>query len=130
MGRDKDDYKMTDSVCIAALLSGILGSMGFGGGSILIIYLTLFLDTAQKEAQGINLLFFIPCAVISVLLNLKNNYVRLRTGLFVTLGGVFGILLGFFIFDKVSSPLLGKIFGGFVVIMGLVTLFFKSKKGK
>ena len=117
---------MTDGVCIAALLAGLLGSMGFGGGSVLIIYLTLFTDMPQKQAQGINLLFFIPCAIVSVLCNLKNNLVRLRTGLWVTLGGVFGIVLGTFIVGRLSSPILGKIFGGFVVLMGIITLFSKS----
>ncbi len=127
MGGSEADYQMTDSVCIAALLSGILGSMGFGGGSVLIIYLTLFLSMPQKEAQGINLIFFIPCAVISVLCNLKNGFVRLRTAVFLILGGVFGVLLGSFIFAGIQSALLGKIFGGFVVIMGLITLFSKGK---
>lgn len=117
---------MTDGVCIAALLAGLLGSMGFGGGSVLIIYLTFFTNMPQKQAQGINLLFFIPCAIVSVLCNLKNNLVRPRTGLWVTLGGVFGIALGTFIVGRLSSPILGKIFGGFVVLMGVITLFSKS----
>lgn len=121
---------MSDPVCIAAIVSGLLGSMGFGGGSVLIIYLTLFLSFSQKDAQGINLLFFIPCAIISVLCNLKNNLVRVRTALFVIIGGCFGILLGTFLVDKISSELLGKVFGGFVVIMGLFTLFSKNKKEK
>lgn len=126
MGGSEAYIKMTDSVCIAALLSGILGSMGFGGGSVLIIYLTLFLSVEQKAAQGINLLFFIPCAVISVLCNLKNNLVKLRVALFVALGGVCGIVIGSLIFSYLQSELLGKIFGGFIVLMGIVTLFSKS----
>lgn len=120
-------YQMTDNVCIAALLSGLLGSMGFGGGSVLIIFLTVFSGLEQKEAQGINLLFFIPCAIISVLFNLKNRLVKPRIALFVIIGGIFGILLGSFVFQKINSPLLGKLFGGFVVIMGVITLFSKSK---
>lgn len=126
MGGSEADIKMTDSVCIAALLSGILGSMGFGGGSVLIIYLTLFLSVEQKAAQGINLVFFIPCAVISVLCNLKNHLVRLRVALFVALGGVFGVILGSFVLSRLESELLGKIFGGFIVLMGIITLFSKS----
>lgn len=126
MGGSEAYFKMTDSVCIAALLSGILGSMGFGGGSVLIIYLTLFLSVEQKAAQGINIIFFIPCAVISVLCNLKNHLVKLRTALFLILGGVCGVLLGSFVFSRLDSELLGKIFGGFIVIMGIVTLFSKS----
>ena len=46
---------------IAAILSGVFAAMGFGGGSIFIIYLTLFENLPQTLAQGINLIFFIPC---------------------------------------------------------------------
>lgn len=130
MGRCEAIDEMTDGVCIAALLSGLLGSMGFGGGSVLIIYLTLFLSVAQKQAQGINLLFFIPCAIISILLNLKNGLVRLKTGLPVIIGGIFGVAVGSLIVDRLTSPFLGKIFGGFVVLMGVITLFSKTSSKK
>ena len=53
---------------IAGFLSGLIGSMGFGGGGVLIIYLTVFADTPQIKAQGINLMFFIPCAFLSVII--------------------------------------------------------------
>lgn len=127
MGGSEADDKMTDGVCIAAFLAGLLGSMGFGGGSVLIIYLTLFLDMQQKSAQGINLVFFIPCALISIAANLRNNLVRVRTGLFVTLGGIIGAVGGSFIFTSIDSSLLGKIFGGFVTLMGVITLLQKNK---
>ena len=50
---------MNISALLAGLFSGILGSMGLGGGGILIIYLSLFTATEQLKAQGINLIFFI-----------------------------------------------------------------------
>ena len=50
---------MTVSVIIASFVSGLLGAMGIGGGSVLIIYLTTVLSLEQKAAQGINLVFFI-----------------------------------------------------------------------
>lgn len=121
---------MTDTVCIAAFLSGLIGSMGLGGGSVLIIYLTLFLSLPQKQAQGINLIFFIPCAIISVILNLKNNLVRFRTALFVITGGAAGVFLGTFLVDRLHSDILGKIFGGFIILMGLFVLFSKSGSEK
>ena len=43
---------------IAGFLSGLIGSMGFGGGGVLIIYLVIFTNTPQIVAQGINLIFF------------------------------------------------------------------------
>ena len=50
----------------AGLFSGIIGGMGLGGGAVLIIYLTVFSDVDQLKAQGINLLFFIPIALLAV----------------------------------------------------------------
>ena len=53
---------------LAGLFSGIIGGMGLGGGAVLIIYLTLFTETEQLTAQGINLLFFIPTALLAVII--------------------------------------------------------------
>ena len=51
---------------LAALVSGICASMGLGGGSILILFLTFFLGVDRIVAGGVNLLFFIPVALVSV----------------------------------------------------------------
>ena len=59
---------MNIAALLAGLFSGILGSMGLGGGGVLIIYLSLFTETEQLKAQGINLLFFIPIAAASVII--------------------------------------------------------------
>lgn len=50
---------------LAAFFSGLAGSLGLGGGGVLVLYLVLALGMPQLKAQGINLLFFIPCAVLS-----------------------------------------------------------------
>lgn len=59
---------MSIAALLAGLLSGIIGSMGLGGGAVLIIYLSLFTETEQLRSQGINLLFFIPIALIAVII--------------------------------------------------------------
>ncbi len=112
---------------IASFLSGLLGAMGFGGGSVLIIYLTLFANTDQLTAQGINLLFFIPCAILSVIINMKNKLIKYRQGLWLISGAVAGIVVGALAVGHLQSELLSKLFGGFIFILGLVTLFQKPK---
>ncbi len=112
---------------IAAFLSGLLGSMGFGGGSVLIIYLTLFANTDQLTAQGINLLFFIPCAILSVIINIKNKLVKYKVGAYLILGGAVGIAVGAFAVKSIDKSLLSKLFGGFIFIIGLITLFQKPQ---
>ena len=49
---------MNWTALLAGLFSGIIGAMGLGGGAVLIIYLSVFTDMPQLEAQGINLIFF------------------------------------------------------------------------
>ena len=48
---------------IAGAIFGIIGGMGMGGGVILIPILTWFLGATQQEAQGMNLLCFLPMSV-------------------------------------------------------------------
>ena len=58
---------------VAGFLSGVFGAMGLGGGGVLIIYLTGIVNTEQALAQGINLLFFIPCAIVAVFMHAKKS---------------------------------------------------------
>ena len=62
---------------LASLLSGICASMGLGGGSILILFLTLFLNVDRIVAGGVNLMFFIPVALVSVFMSIKNKSYKL-----------------------------------------------------
>ena len=45
---------------LIGLVSGIVTGTGMGGGTILILLLTLIIGTNQHEAQATNLIFFIP----------------------------------------------------------------------
>lgn len=112
---------------ISSLLAGILGSMGLGGGSVLIIYLVNFLGLPQKQAQGINLIFFIPCALLSVISYKRSGMLNLRRTLPVTLFSVLGAIVGFIILKFIPTDLLSKFFGGFLVFFGLFQLFKKVR---
>ena len=50
---------------IFGFLSGIVAGMGMGGGTILIPALTLILALDQHAAQGVNMLAFLPAAVVA-----------------------------------------------------------------
>ena len=52
---------------LAGLLSGILSAWGIGGGTLLLVYLTAAAGLEQETARGINLLYFLPCAIPAVL---------------------------------------------------------------
>ena len=111
---------------LASFISGILCSMGVGGGSVLIIFLTTFMSMNQKEAQGINLFFFIPCAVYSVIRYNKENLIDKKILKPFIICGLIGVGIGYCAVSFIPGDFLRKIFGVFLVIMGIKYLFSKK----
>ncbi len=107
------------SEMIAGFLSGVIGAMGLGGGAVLLIYLTLFGGVDQLKAQGINLLFFIPIALVSVIIYAFKKQIKWKTVLFFSAAGLVGAAAGVFISEAVGSDLLAKIFGGILIAAGI-----------
>ena len=120
---------MNITALLAGLLSGLIGGMGLGGGAVLIIYLTVFRDMGQLKAQGINLLFFIPIAALAVLLYARRGEINWKTVLPIAAGGFVGALFGIYLSGALSVKLLGKLFGGFLIILGVKEIFSHFKKG-
>ena len=115
---------------LASFFSAAAGALGLGGGGVLVLYLTLKLNMEQTAAQGINLLFFIPCAVISVFINSKNKRIEWKTLLPIILGGVIGALIGALLTSAFRPEILKKIFAVFFIIVGLREVFGKQKKSE
>ena len=113
---------------LAGLLSGIIASMGMGGGAVLLIYLNLFTATEQLNAQGINLLFFIPTAVFSLFFYIKNKQIKWKKVLPIALLGLLGAGVGLWITRLIDAGLLTKIFGGFLIIIAVKEFFTKNNK--
>lgn len=118
-----------DAFIVSALigfLTGVLASMGLGGGFVLVVWLTLFENVTQRAAQGINLLFFLPIALISLILHLKNNLVNKIIVKKLALGGLLGAIIGTYGSQLIDNSLLRKLFALFLLAFGLRELFSKS----
>ncbi len=107
---------------IAGFLSGLIGAMGFGGGGVLIIYLVIIAGTPQIVAQGINLIFFIPCALLATIIYAVKKQIKIKVILPVIIGGVTGAVLGSYFLNILKSEWLSKSFAVFLIIMGLSTI--------
>ena len=103
----------------AGLFSGILGSMGLGGGTVLIIYLSFFENKGQFSNQGINLIFFIPIALFSVILYSVKKQIKYKLIIPIILGGILGIFIGVSLAEMAGAKLLAKLFGLFLCILGI-----------
>lgn len=112
----------------ASFFSGLLGSMGFGGGGILILYLTLVLNLKQVTAQGINLIFFIPCAITGLILHARHGLINLKRVLPYLLSAIPGVMLGLYLTNIISNVWLSKIFGAVLILLGVRELISNFKK--
>lgn len=113
-----------------AFLTGITASLGLGGGFILVVYLTIFTQTAQLQAQGINLLFFIPIAVLSLVIHVKNGFIEKKVLPACILFSVIGAVIGVSVTGMISSDLLSKLFAAFIFIIGLKEIWASAKEIK
>ena len=111
---------------IVGFLSGILASMGLGGGFVLVVYFAIFTDFMQKGAQGINLLFFIPITVIAVVIHIKNKLIDIKTAIVCSVIGIPAVVAGFYLAQSTDNGWLRKGFAVFIIIAGLKDLFSKS----
>lgn len=107
---------------IAGIVGGILGGMGMGGGTLLIPILTLILDMPQLQAQALNLISFVPMALVCLIIHIKNKLVDLKKILYLAPTAVMSCIIGAFFSDKIGGDILKKIFGVFMVVIGTTFL--------
>ncbi len=114
----------------AGFLSGIISGMGIGGGMILIPALVFFLLLPQVEAQAINLWYFLPTAIIAIVLHAKNKNIELKKAAWIIAAGLPSAMLGAYCATWISRALLGKLFGVFIGIFGFKEVYdgFTNKK--
>ena len=108
---------------IFGVLSGTVTALGMGGGTVLILLFGLFTEIEQHVIQGVNLIVFIPTALISILLNLKEKSINLKLAKSVIISGIFGSILGSFLSFKFSNVLLKKIFGIFLLLIAIMETY-------
>ena len=124
MGRNEVVIQMNYVIpIIAGFLSGLIGSMGFGGGGVLIIYLVIFANTSQIVAQGINLIFFIPCAILATIIYIIKKQVKFKIIIPVIAGGISGSIIASNFLNFFKSEQLSYLFGIFLISIGLYSVF-------
>lgn len=121
------NFNITD--IIASVIAAVISSMGLGGGGVLILYLTLFRDTEQLTAQGLNLLFFIPCSITSLIVYSKNKMIKYKELIYIVSGGIIGVFLGRFLLKSINPYYLKIAFAVFLITVGIFTVFSKKEKG-
>ncbi len=111
---------------IAGFFSGAVGAMGLGGGAVLLIYLTAFEKLPQFKAQGMNLIFFIPIAVLAVIIYAFKKEIKWKEILPIIFGGVLGSFGGLYLSKIIGEDFVSKIFAVLLIVLGVRELFSKQ----
>jgi len=109
---------------------GFLAGLGVGGGSLLILWLTLVLDVPRDTAAGINLLFFIPSAVTASLFRLKQGSLDFRRILPALAAGVAAAWALTLLAQNMDTEVLRKPFGILLLITGVRELFYRPRNAR
>jgi uncharacterized membrane protein YfcA len=115
---------------LAGLATGVISAWGIGGGSLLIIYMSVFAGVSQQSAQGINLLYFLPTSATALYYHLKNKLVEKSLAWPAIAAGSLTTLGASFLVTMLDTHLMKKIFGAFIIFIGLTEVFRKREKKK
>lgn len=112
---------------VVGVVLGFLSGLGVGGGSLLLLWLTLVAGVPQDAARVMNLMFFLPCALIATLFRWKQSKPDWHLTLPAVGAGLLGSLLGNYLGPNLDTDLLKKAFGVLFLVTGFRELRYKPK---
>lgn len=108
---------------LTGAVTGILSGFGIGGGSLLILWLTMVEGIAQYTAAGINLVYFLCCAPTALFSHIRHHLVDMHAALWCALAGCLSSPLASLAAAALPTDWLRRLFGVLLLILGLKELF-------
>lgn len=105
---------------LLSIVSGVLAGMGMGGGTLLIPALTLIMGVDQQLAQAINLLVFVPCAIICCVIYWKSKLIDFKSSWLIAVVSSAVSIVAVLVAVKLKNKTLSVIFGIFLITLGVV----------
>lgn len=115
---------------IVGTVLGFLSGLGIGGGSLLILWLTMVLQMDTLAARSINLLFFIPSALVACALRVKQGNLKIKPLLPAMIAGCAAAAVFSWVSTILDTELLKKLFGIVLIAAGLRELFYRERKAR
>ena len=117
---------MDVKLIIIGFLSGIISAMGIGGGTLLIPFLVIITELGQIQAQGLNLIVFIPVASLALIVHRKEGNLETKYTKKIVPIGIIGAILGSLLALRIDQNKLRMSFGIFLIFIGLYEFFKKE----
>ncbi len=104
---------------LIGVLSGVFAGMGMGGGTFLIPLLTILMKVNQQVAQCVNLLVFIPLAIVVLIIYSKQKLLKLKGVFWLVVPATIVSILGSLLAIDIRGKTLKIIFGIFLILVGI-----------
>ena len=113
---------------LCGLGASVISAWGVGGGTLLLLVMTLFFGVDQRTAQGVNLLFFLPTAASALVCHARGGYLDKPTLKAAVPVAVIAALIGAWISNAVDVEVLRKPFGVYLLLSGASRVWPKKKE--
>ena len=108
---------------IIGMISGTVAALGMGGGTVLILLLSIFSEFNQHLIQGTNLIFFIPTSITAIYINIKNKRINYKKSGIIIFSGIIGAIIGSRFSFRFESSSLRKYFGVFLLFIAFFEIY-------
>ena len=115
-------------IIIVGTVLGFLTGLGIGGGSLLMVWLTAVLGMSTLTARGINLLFYLPGAIIAICFRKKQGRIQWRNVLPPAVAGCAAAAVCSHFSTTVDNSIFRTIFGVILIAAGVRELFWRPKQ--
>lgn len=114
---------------IIGLVAGVAGGMfGIGGGAIMVPAMVLLMGMDQKFATGTSIAAqILPIGILAAIVYYRNGNLNIRDAVIIAVGLIIGNFFGAIFANQpyISSAMMKKMYGLFLLLIGCRYLFFR-----
>lgn len=114
---------------VIGLVAGVAGGMfGIGGGAIMVPAMVLLMGMDQKFATGTSVAAqILPIGILAAVVYHRNGNLSIKDAIIIALGLLVGNLFGAIFANQpyISSTMMKKLYGIFLLLIGCRYLFFR-----
>lgn len=115
---------------LTGVISGTVSGTGMGGGTILILILSVFMGIDQHIAQATNLIFFVPTSITAIITTAKEKLINWKIGIPVAISGIVGAIFGAKVSVNMDVKQLKKYFGFFLILVTIYEIYSLKRMNK
>jgi len=115
---------------IIGAIAGVFSGIGMGGGTVLIVLLTIYVGLEQHIAQATNLIYFIPTAISAIIVSYREKNIDIKLARTMSIYGIIGAIIGATISINTDVQKLRRVYGIFLIIIAVHEIYTLIKEYK